>query len=206
MKKTIIVGVAGGSASGKTTVVSEIMRRFGDQVEVMSHDYYYNDQAEMPMEERYRQNYDHPDAYETKRLVEDIRRLKEGQAIYRPTYDYTQYTRGKERVLVEPKRVVIIEGILILEDKALRELMDIKIYVDTDSDERLMRRLTRDMAERGRTVESVLEQYRKTVKPMHEQYVEPSKKYADIILPRGGENKIGIEIILRHLKSYIQAE
>ena len=108
--------------------------------------------------------------------------------------------------MVEPKRVVIVEGILILEDKALRELMDIKIYVDTDSDERLMRRLTRDMAERGRTVESVLEQYRKTVKPMHEQYVEPSKKYADIILPRGGENKIGIEIILRHLKSYIQAE
>ena len=206
MKKTIIVGVAGGSASGKTTVVSEIMRRFGEQVEVVSHDYYYNDQAEMPMEERYRQNYDHPDAYETKRLVEDIRRLKEGQVIYRPTYDYTQYTRGKEKVLVEPKRVVIVEGILILEDKALRELMDIKIYVDTDSDERLMRRLTRDMAERGRTVESVLEQYRKTVKPMHEQYVEPSKKYADIILPRGGENKIGIEIILRHLKSYIQAE
>ena len=206
MKKTIIVGVAGGSASGKTTVVSEIMRRFGEQVEVVSHDYYYYDQAEMPMEERYRQNYDHPDAYETKRLVEDIRRLKEGQVIYRPSYDYTQYTRGKEKVLVEPKRVVIVEGILILEDKALRELMDIKIYVDTDSDERLMRRLTRDMAERGRTVESVLEQYRKTVKPMHEQYVEPSKKYADIILPRGGENKIGIEIILRHLKSYIQAE
>ena len=113
MKKTIIVGVAGGSASGKTTVVSEIMRRFGEQVEVVSHDYYYNDQAEMPMEERYRQNYDHPDAYETKRLVEDIRRLKEGQAIYRPTYDYTQYTRGKEKVLVEPKRVVIVEGILI---------------------------------------------------------------------------------------------
>ena len=206
MKKTIIVGVAGGSASGKTTVVGEIMRRFGDQVEVLNHDYYYNDQAAMPMEERYRQNYDHPDAYETGRLVADIRRLKEGQAIYRPTYDYTRYTRGQEQILVEPKRVVIVEGILTLQNKALRELMDIKIYVDTDSDERLMRRLTRDMAERGRTVESVLEQYRQTVKPMHEQYVEPSKKYADIILPRGGENKTGIEIILRHLNSYIQAE
>ncbi len=206
MNRIVIVGVAGGSASGKTTVVREIIKRFGDKVEVLNHDDYYNDQAQLSMEERYRQNYDHPDAYETERLVEDVRKLKNGQAIYRPSYDYTRYTRAEQEVLVTPKQVIIVEGILALENKELRRLMDIKIYVDTDSDERLMRRLTRDTVERGRTVDSVLAQYRKTVKPMHEQYVEPSKKYADIILPRGGENKTGIEIILQHLNGYIQPE
>lgn len=204
MGKVIIVGVAGGSASGKSTVVKQIRKKFGKDVEVMMHDSYYNDQAEMPMEERYRQNYDHPGAYETRRMAKDIQKLKAGEEIYRPEYDYTLYTRSDKTVLVKPKRVIIVEGILVLEDKTLRDLMDIKIYVDTDADERLMRRLTRDMAERGRSVESVLEQYRKTVKPMHEQYVEPSKKYADIILPRGGENKTGIEIIMRHLRSLIE--
>lgn len=203
MSEVIVVGVAGGSASGKSTVVSEIRKRFCNDVEVIMHDSYYNDQAEMPMTERYKQNYDHPNAYETKRMVQDVQKLKSGQSIYRPEYDYTQYTRAKETILVNPKRVIIIEGILVLEDPDLRELMDIKIYVDTDADERLMRRLTRDMAERGRSVDSVLTQYRKTVKPMHEQYVEPSKKYADIILPRGGENKTGIEIIMQHLNSLI---
>ncbi|RRD96118.1 uridine kinase [Clostridiales bacterium COT073_COT-073] len=206
MSKVIVVGVAGGSASGKSTVVKNIRQRFGHEVEVIMHDSYYNDQAAMSMEERYRQNYDHPNAYETEKMVEDIRKLKAGQEIARPEYDYTLYTRAPQTVLVKPKRVIIIEGILVLEDRALRDLMDIKIYVDTDADERLMRRLTRDMAERGRSVESVLSQYRKTVKPMHEQYVEPSKKYADIILPRGGENKTGIEIIMQHLKSLIQSQ
>lgn len=206
MSKVIVVGVAGGSASGKSTVVKNIRQRFGHEVEVIMHDSYYNDQAAMSMEERYRQNYDHPNAYETEKMVEDIQKLKAGQEIARPEYDYTLYTRAPQTVLVKPKRVIIIEGILVLEDRALRDLMDIKIYVDTDADERLMRRLTRDMAERGRSVESVLSQYRKTVKPMHEQYVEPSKKYADIILPRGGENKTGIEIIMQHLKSLIQSQ
>lgn len=203
MEKVIIVGVAGGSASGKSTVVKEISKRFGNQVEVINHDDYYNDQAEMPMEERYLQNYDHPNAYETNRLIRDIRKLKAGESIERPQYDYTQYTRAADTALTQPKKVIILEGILVLENKELRNLMDIKIYVDTDSDERLMRRLSRDIVERGRTVDSVLAQYRKTVKPMHEQYVEPSKKYADIILPRGGENKIGLEIILKHLESCI---
>lgn len=203
MEKVIIVGVAGGSASGKSTVVREISKRFGNQVEVINHDDYYNDQAEMPMEERYLQNYDHPDAYETNRLIRDIRKLKAGESIERPQYDYTRYTRAADTALTQPKKVIILEGILVLENKELRNLMDIKIYVDTDSDERLMRRLSRDIVERGRTVDSVLAQYRKTVKPMHEQYVEPSKKYADIILPRGGENKIGLEIILKHLESCI---
>lgn len=203
MEKVIIVGVAGGSASGKSTVVKEISKRFGNQVEVINHDDYYNDQAEMPMEERYLQNYDHPNAYETNRLIRDIRKLKVGESVERPQYDYTQYTRAADTALTQPKKVIILEGILVLENKELRNLMDIKIYVDTDSDERLMRRLSRDIVERGRTVDSVLAQYRKTVKPMHEQYVEPSKKYADIILPRGGENKIGLEIILKHLESCI---
>lgn len=203
MEKVIIVGVAGGSASGKSTVVKEISKRFGNQVEVINHDDYYNDQAEMPMEERYLQNYDHPNAYETNRLIRDIRKLKAGESVERPQYDYTQYTRAADTALTQPKKVIILEGILVLENKELRNLMDIKIYVDTDSDERLMRRLSRDIVERGRTVDSVLAQYRKTVKPMHEQYVEPSKKYADIILPRGGENKIGLEIILKHLESCI---
>lgn len=206
MSQVIIVGVAGGSASGKSTVVKEISQRFGQDLEVIMHDSYYNDQAGMPMAERYLQNYDHPRAYETKRLVADIKKLKAGQVIYRPEYDYRAYTRSPKTVAVRPKRVIIIEGILVLEDRDLRQLMDIKIYVDTDADERLMRRLTRDMAERGRSVDSVLDQYRQTVKPMHEQYVEPSKKCADIILPRGGENKTGIEIILQHLKSLIQAK
>lgn len=203
MEKVIIVGVAGGSASGKSTVVREISKRFGNQVEVINHDDYYNDQAEMPMEERYLQNYDHPNAYETNRLIRDIRKLKAGESVERPQYDYTRYTRAADTALTQPKKVIILEGILVLENKELRNLMDIKIYVDTDSDERLMRRLSRDIVERGRTVDSVLAQYRKTVKPMHEQYVEPSKKYADIILPRGGENKIGLEIILKHLESCI---
>lgn len=203
MDKVIIVGVAGGSASGKTTVVREIRERFGEQVEVLIHDAYYRDQAHLTMEERVKNNYDHPNAYETDRMVEDLRHLISGEVIYRPEYDFTIHTRSDKTVAVCPKRVIIVEGILVLENKELRDLMDIKIYVDTDSDERLMRRIERDTVERGRTVDSVLKQYRETVKPMHEQYVEPSKKFADLILPHGGENKIGMEIILKHLLSIL---
>lgn len=203
MDKVIIVGVAGGSASGKTTVVKEIRERFGDQVEVLIHDAYYRDQAHLTMEERVKTNYDHPNAYETDRMVDDLKHLIAGEVIHRPEYDFTIHTRATETVAVYPKRVIIVEGILVLENKELRDLMDIKIYVDTDSDERLMRRIERDTVERGRTVDSVLKQYRETVKPMHEQYVEPSKKFADLILPHGGENKIGMEIILKHLMSIL---
>lgn len=203
MDNVIIVGVAGGSASGKTTVVKEIRERFGDQVEVLIHDAYYRDQAHLTMEERIKTNYDHPNAYETDRMVNDLRHLIAGETIYRPEYDFTIHTRSDKTVAVYPKRVIIVEGILVLENKELRDLMDIKIYVDTDSDERLMRRIERDTVERGRTVDSVLKQYRETVKPMHEQYVEPSKKFADLILPHGGENKIGMEIILKHLLSIL---
>ncbi|MGM9535935.1 MAG: uridine kinase, partial [Intestinibacter sp.] len=192
MRKNIcIVGIAGGSASGKTTIVNNIKELFQNDIELISHDNYYLANDDKTMEERMKLNYDHPSSFDTEKMIDDVKKLKEGQVIYRPVYDYTKHTRAKEVVAVYPKKVVILEGILILEDPRLRELMDIKVFVDTDADERLMRRILRDTKERGRTVESVLNQYVTTVKPMHEQFVEPSKKYADIIIPRGGENKIG---------------
>lgn len=201
MKKDIcIVGIAGGSASGKTTIVNNIKELFQNDIELISHDNYYLANDDKTMEERVKLNYDHPSSFDTDKMIEDVKKLKSGEIIYRPVYDYTKHTRSKEVVAVYPKRVVILEGILILEDPRLRDLMDIKVFVDTDADERLMRRILRDTKERGRTVESVLNQYVTTVKPMHEQFVEPSKKYADIIIPRGGENKIGIHILQEHLK------
>ena len=201
MKKDIcIVGIAGGSASGKTTIVNNIKELFQNDIELISHDNYYLSNDDKTMEERVKLNYDHPSSFDTDKMIEDVKKLKAGEIIYRPVYDYTQHTRAEEVVEVQPKKVIILEGILILEDPRLRDLMDIKVFVDTDADERLMRRILRDTQERGRTVESVLNQYVTTVKPMHEQFVEPSKKYADIIIPRGGENKIGIHILQEHLK------
>ena len=201
MKKDIcIVGIAGGSASGKTTIVNNIKELFQNDIELISHDNYYLSNDDKTMEERVKLNYDHPSSFDTDKMIEDVKKLKAGEIIYRPVYDYTQHTRAEEVVEVHPKKVIILEGILILEDPRLRDLMDIKVFVDTDADERLMRRILRDTQERGRTVESVLNQYGTTVKPMHEQFVEPSKKYADIIIPRGGENKIGIHILQEHLK------
>ena len=201
MKKDIcILGIAGGSASGKTTIVNNIKELFQNDIELISHDNYYLSNDDKTMEERVKLNYDHPSSFDTDKMIEDVKKLKAGEIIYRPVYDYTQHTRAEEVVEVHPKKVIILEGILILEDPRLRDLMDIKVFVDTDADERLMRRILRDTQERGRTVESVLNQYVTTVKPMHEQFVEPSKKYADIIIPRGGENKIGIHILQEHLK------
>ena len=201
MKKDIcIVGIAGGSASGKTTIVNNIKELFQNDIELISHDNYYLSNDDKTMEERVKLNYDHPSSFDTDKMIEDVKKLKAGEIIYIPVYDYTQHTRAEEVVEVHPKKVIILEGILILEDPRLRDLMDIKVFVDTDADERLMRRILRDTQERGRTVESVLNQYVTTVKPMHEQFVEPSKKYADIIIPRGGENKIGIHILQEHLK------
>ncbi|MDO5292163.1 MAG: uridine kinase [bacterium] len=200
MNSVCIVGIAGGSASGKTTIVNMIKEYFKNDIELISHDNYYWAHDDMPLEERSKLNYDHPSSFDTKKMIEDVKELKAGKAIYRPEYDYTMHTRSKETVLVEPKKVIIVEGILILEDAELRDLMDIKVFVDTDADERLMRRITRDIHDRGRSIESVLTQYTQTVKPMHEQFVEPSKKYADIIIPRGGENKTGISILTEHLR------
>lgn len=200
MKEICIVGIAGGSASGKTTIVNQLKEYFGDHIAVISHDSYYKAHDDLDYEERCKLNYDHPNAFETERLVNDVKLLKAGRAVDIPVYDFSVHNRVPKTERIEPKQVVVVEGILILESKELRDLMDVKVYVDTDADERLMRRMKRDMVERARSVESVLSQYSETVKPMHEQFVEPSKKYADIIIPRGGENSTGIYILQEHLK------
>lgn len=200
MKKICVVGVAGGSASGKTTIVNKIREYFGSDIVVISHDSYYKAHNEMPFSERCKLNYDHPESFESTKMAEDVRSLMEGKSIEMPVYDYTIHNRSDDTVLIEPKNVIILEGILILENKELRDLMDVKVYVDTDADERLMRRIKRDMKERARSIDSILEQYSQTVKPMHEEFVEPSKKYADVIIPRGGENQAGINMLQEYLK------
>lgn len=199
MKDICIIGIAGGTASGKTTIVNKLKEMFADDVELISHDCYYKAHDDMPYEERAKLNYDHPSSFDTDRMIEDIKALKRGETIYRPVYDFSIYNRVPETVKVEPKKVILIEGILIFENKELRDLMDIKIFVDADADERLMRRMIRDMKYRGRTIESIISQYQTTVKPMHEEFVEPSKKYADIIIPRGGENQAAMDILKGHL-------
>lgn len=199
MKDICIIGIAGGTASGKTTIVNKLKEMFADDVELISHDCYYKAHDDMPYEERAKLNYDHPSSFDTDRMIEDIKALKRGETIYRPVYDFSIHNRVPETVKVEPKKVILIEGILIFENKELRDLMDIKIFVDADADERLMRRMIRDMKYRGRTIESIISQYQTTVKPMHEEFVEPSKKYADIIIPRGGENQAAMDILKGHL-------
>ncbi len=198
--KACIVGIAGGTASGKTTIVKRIKETFGDDIVVINHDSYYKAHDDLSYEDRTRLNYDHPASFDTDLMIEDVKKLKDNMEIDMPVYDYTIHNRSDATVHVLPKKVIILEGILILESQALRDLMDIKVFVDTDADERLMRRIRRDMMERARSIESILTQYRETVKPMHEQFVEPSKKYADIIIPRGGENTTGIAILTEHLK------
>jgi uridine kinase len=183
MKNVIIIGVSGGSASGKTTVANRIKEEFKDSVELLSHDFYYKAHDELPLEERARLNYDHPNAFDTDRLIADIKQLKQMISIERPVYSYTVHNRLAETVTVNPAKVIIVEGFMIFENSELRELMDIKVFVDTDADERLIRRIIRDVNERGRSLESVINQYSNTVKPMHELFVEPYKKYADIIIP-----------------------
>ncbi len=203
MSKTVVIGVSGGSASGKTTVAYRIKDSFKDSVELLSQDYYYLPYDHLPFEERIKLNYDHPNAFDTPRLISDIRALKEGKAIERPVYSYTEYTRLSETVEVKPSKVIIVEGFMIFENSLLRELMDIKIFVDTDADERLIRRINRDVRERGRTLESVINQYIDTVKPMHEQFVEPYKKYADIIIPRGGLNNVAIDMLIHRIQAIV---
>lgn len=197
--KICIVGIAGGTASGKTTIVRRIKEKFGDDIVVINHDSYYKAHDDLSYEDRSRLNYDHPESFDTDLMIEDVKKLKNNQEIDMPVYDYTIHNRSDATVHVVPKKVIIVEGILILENKELRDLMDIKVFVETDADERLMRRIRRDMVERARSIESILSQYSETVKPMHEQFVEPSKKYADIIIPRGGENLTGISILQEHL-------
>jgi uridine kinase len=205
-EKICVLGVAGGSASGKTTIIKKLQDYFGEDIAVISHDAYYKAHPDMSFEERSKLNYDHPDSFESDRMAEDVRKLIKGYAIDMPVYDYVNHNRSDETVRVEPKTVIVMEGILILENKELRDLMDIKIFVDTDADERLMRRIKRDMIERGRSIESIIDQYSKTVKPMHEEFVEPSKKHADIIIPRGGENEAGLDMLITYMTKKLQTE
>ncbi len=200
-----VIGIAGGSASGKTTIINKLRDALGDNIIMISHDYYYWSNDDKTFEERVELNYDHPNAFETEKLIEDIKALKKGKSVQIPIYDFTSYTRKEGHIEVEPKPVVIVEGILILENKELRDLMDMKVYIDTEDDERLMRRILRDTKERGRSVESILEQYAKTVRPMHKQFIEPSKRYADIIIPRGGENTPAINLLIKHLHTLTNA-
>jgi uridine kinase len=205
-EKVCIVGIAGGTASGKTTIVRKIKEKFGDDIVVISHDSYYKAHNDLSFEDRSRLNYDHPESFDTELMIEDVKKLKNNIEIDMPVYDYTVHNRSDATVHVVPKKVIIVEGILILENKELRDLMDIKVFVETDADERLMRRIRRDMVERARSIESILSQYSETVKPMHEQFVEPSKKYADIIIPRGGENVTGISILQEHLNLMLNSD
>ena len=196
-----IIGIAGGTGSGKTTVVKNIAKALPPHcVAVVPIDSYYNDTTNMTPEERKAINFDHPDAFDWKLLTEHIKKLKNGEAIEQPTYSYIESNRQKETIHVEPKPVIIIEGIMALHSKKLRDIMDLKIFVDTDSDVRLIRNIRRDVVERGRTVEMVLDRYEKVLKPMHEQFIEPTKKFADLIVPWGGDNRTGIHI----LKTYIE--
>lgn len=196
-----IIGVAGGTGSGKTTVVKKILESLPPHyVAVVPLDSYYNDTSHMTEEERHQINFDHPDAFDWKLLTEHVKKLKAGESIEQPTYSYLICNRLPETIHVEPKPVIIIEGIMTLLNKKLRDMMDLRIFVDTDSDERLIRNIQRDTIERGRTVEMVIDRYQKVLKPMHEQFIEPTKKFADLIIPFGGDNKTGIHI----LKTYIE--
>jgi uridine kinase len=199
--KPVIIGVAGGTASGKTTVSDAILDRVGRQhIIYLQHDSYYRDLSHLPLEERTKLNFDHPDALETELLVSHLRRLQAGEPVEVPIYDFASYRRSKETRRVEPRPVILLEGLLIFVDKELREMMDVKLYVDTDADLRFIRRLQRDIQERGRTMESVIHQYLTTVRPMHLEFVEPSKRYADVIIPAGGFNTTAIEIIVARVE------
>ncbi|CAI3448786.1 uridine kinase [Enterococcus cecorum] len=204
-KKPIIIGVSGGSGSGKTSVSRAIFNNFPNHsIMMLEHDSYYKDQSHLTFEERLKTNYDHPFAFDTDLLIEHLEKLLNYETIEKPVYDYVAHTRSTETVIQEPKEVIILEGILILEDKRLRDLMDIKIYVDTDDDIRIIRRIKRDMVERGRTLDSIIDQYLSVVKPMYHQFIEPTKRYADVIVPEGGENHVAIDLINTKVATYFQ--
>ena len=200
----LVIGIAGGTGSGKTTLMKNLIARFGADVTVLSHDNYYRRHDEMSYEQRCQLNYDEPAALETELMAVHLDRLRHGEAIECPVYDFTLHNRSQETVHIEPQKVIIVEGILIFENKPLRDLMDIKIFVDTDADVRLCRRIKRDVKKRGRTLESVLNQYQQTVKPMHEQYVEPSKKFADIVIPEGGKNLVALDLIIDRISRHLE--
>ena len=203
MESILVIGIAGGSGSGKTTLMKNLVQKFQGDVAVVSHDNYYKRHDGMTYEERSQINYDEPDAFDTDLMVQQLQQLRKGESVLCPVYDYTVHNRSDETVQIEPKRVIIVEGILIFADEALREQMDIRIFVDTDADVRLCRRIKRDVNKRGRTLESVLTQYQQTVKPMHEKYVEPSKKNADIIVLEGGHNQVALDLLIHKIADFI---
>ncbi|NQD65501.1 uridine kinase [Bacillus haikouensis] len=204
-QKPVVIGVAGGSGSGKTSVTKAIYEQFqGHSILMLQQDYYYKDQANLPFEERLKTNYDHPLAFDNDLLIEHLTELINHQAVDKPVYDYKMHTRSEETILVEPKDVIILEGILVLEDERLRNLMDIKLYVDTDADLRIIRRMLRDIKERGRSIDSVIDQYITVVRPMHNQFIEPTKRYADVIIPEGGHNHVAIDLMVTKIQTILE--
>lgn len=201
---TMFIGIAGGTGSGKTTLTRHLKEHFGDKVTVVSHDNYYKRQEGKTYEERAQVNYDHPDAFDTALLVEHLKELREGKSIQCPVYSYVEHNRTDETVEIKPNKVILVEGILIFQDAALRDMFDIKIFVEADADVRILRRARRDIRDRGRTLESVISQYLTTVKPMHEQFVEPSRKYADIIVLEGGHNLVALDMIMQRIANHIE--
>ncbi len=200
----LVIGIAGGTGSGKTTLMKRLIEAFQDQVTVISHDNYYKRHDELTYEQRCQLNYDEPAALETDLMARHLEKLRRGESVDCPVYDFTIQNRSQDTVRIVPKRVIIVEGILIFENEVLRSLMDIRIFVDTDADVRLCRRIKRDVNKRGRTLESVLEQYQKTVKPMHEMYVEPSKRFADIVVPEGGKNEVALDMIIGRIRRHLE--
>lgn len=204
-RKPVVIGVAGGSGSGKTSVTKAIFESFkGHSIMMLEQDYYYKDQSHLPMDERLKTNYDHPLAFDNDLLIQHLEKLLRYEQIEKPVYDYAIHTRSSEIIAVEPKDVIILEGILILEDERLRNLMDMKLYVDTDADLRIIRRLLRDIKERERSMDSVIEQYVNVVRPMHNQFIEPTKRYADVIIPEGGHNHVAIDLMVTKIQTILE--
>lgn len=203
MNDVLVIGIAGGTGSGKTTITRKLVEKFGDNVSILYHDNYYKAHHNLPYEERAKLNYDHPDSFDTDLYIEDIKKFRNGEVVKCPVYDYTIHDRSNDFVEVQPTKVLILEGILIFANKELVDQMDIKIFVDTDADVRILRRVVRDVKERGRTLESVVNQYLTTVKPMHEQFIEPNKRYADIIIPEGGHNLVALDMVMERVRAHL---
>ena len=203
MSNAIVIGIAGGTGSGKTTITRKIVEHFGSLVTVIYHDNYYKEHHNLTYDERAKLNYDHPDAFENERIAADLAALKRGETIECPIYDYTIHDRSENTMVIHPSRVILVEGIMIFYSKELRDLIDIKIYVDADADVRILRRILRDVKERGRSLDSVVSQYLTTVKPMHEAFVEPSKRYADIIIPEGGQNQVALDMVINRVQAHL---
>ena len=204
MDDIMVIGIAGGTGSGKTTITKKLMQHFGGDVSVIYHDNYYKAHHNMSYEERSKLNYDHPDSFDTDLLIQAVKDLKAGRSVTCPVYDYTIHDRSDKVIVVKPAKVIIVEGILIFQSRELCQQMDIKIYVDTDADVRILRRIVRDVRDRGRSLDSVVNQYLSTVKPMHEQFVEPSKRNADIIIPEGGHNQVAMEMVMERVRAHIE--